>query len=493
MKMLINGRWCDAQQGEIIDVYNPATGEKIDTVPRAREEDVSIAVEAAKKGYEINRKMSARDRHAVLLRAADLLDKNHDAIRAISIAENGKSYYWTDFEIDKSAEIIRTLADRAKDPQGETYPMDAMKDCAGQMALTYRQPRGVVAGIIPFNFPMEMVAYKLGGALCAGNSIVLKLSEDCPLACLEFGRLFLEAGVPKEVFHMITGYGHEAGNALVEHPDIPVISFTGSSAVGKTIMERSAKHLKHLSLELGGNDPVIVCKDADLDLVASGLIKGRFTVGNGQACVADKRVIVEESVEQELIGKCVAVAKQLKTGNPADPSVDVGPVIHERAARGIKAMLDDAVEKGAVLNIGGGIEGSFVEPTVISGVKKGMQLYAEECFGPVVTIISCQDEQEALYVANDSRYGLQGAVYSRDVTKALRLADEMEVGGVIINGSSCFRPGNVPYMPRKDSGIGTDNMYNCYDEMTAGKAIVIHNAIGRFMKQESKTEKEEEY
>lgn len=456
---------------------------KIDSVPRAKKQDVQNAVKAALKGYEINRRIPAQKRWEYLTRCADKIDAHHDEIRSILIEENAKSCYWADFEISKTAEIIRTLADRAKDPQGLTYPMDAMKGCAGQMAMVYRQPRGVVGGIIPFNFPLEMMAYKLGGALCAGNSVILKLSEDCPLACLKVGELFLEAGAPKEVFHLITGYGHEAGNALVEDPDVPVITFTGSSAVGKTIMERSAKFLKHLSLELGGNDPVIVCKDADLDLVASDLIKGRFTVGNGQACVADKRIIVEEAVQADLVAKCVAIAQSLKVGDPKDPSVDVGPVIHEKAARRIQEMLEDAVGKGAVLHCGGRTQGNFIAPTVISGIKKGMELYGEECFGPVVTLISCKDEEEGLLIANDSRYGLQAAVYSRDVSKALRLADELEVGGVVINGSSCFRPGNVPYMPRKESGIGTDNMYNCYEEMTTGKAVVICNAIGKFVAQ----------
>lgn len=480
MNMLINGSWCAAIGGKEIEVFNPANGEKIDTVPRAESEDVEEAVRAALKGYEINRSTPARERGAYLLKAADLIDAHHGEIKNILIAENGKSHYWADFEIDKMVEIIRTLADRGKDPQGKTYPMDAMKDCAGQMAMVYRQPRGVVAGIIPFNFPLEMMAYKLGGALCAGNSVILKLSEDCPLACLKVGELFLEAGVPKETFHMLTGYGDEAGNALVEHPDVPMITFTGSSAVGKSIMEHSAKYLKHLSLELGGNDPVLVCRDADLDLVAEGLIKGRYTVGNGQACVADKRLIVEESVVGKLAEKCVKIALSMKVGDPSDPSVDVGPVIHQKAADRIEAMIEDAVSKGARLHCGGRGEGNFIKPTVITGVTKDMVLYSEECFGPVVTIIACRDEEDGLRIANDSRYGLQGAVYSRDVTKALRLADRMEVGGVIINGSSCFRPGSVPYMPRKESGIGTDNMYNCYDEMTTGKAVVICDAISRF-------------
>jgi len=356
-----------------------------------------------------------------------------------------------------------------------------MDGCAGQMSMVYRQPRGIVGGIIPFNFPLEMLAYKVGGALAAGNSIVVKLSEDCPLTCLKAGKLFIEAGIPKESIHLIPGYGDNAGDALVTHPDVPMITFTGSSEVGKIIMERSAKFLKHLSLELGGNDPVIVFEDADLDSIAFNIVKGRMTVGNGQACVADKRFIVQEKVYDELIEKCKVVTEKLKMGDPIDPSVDVGPVITEAAAVKIEEQILSSLEGGAKIVIGGKrINKTFIEPTILKDVTRDMVIFREECFGPVAPFTKFTTEEEAIDLANDSVYGLQGAVYCRDISRALRVADEMEVGGVIVNGSSCFRPGNVPYMPRKKSGIGTDNMYNAYNENTQGKAIVIHGAINRF-------------
>jgi acyl-CoA reductase-like NAD-dependent aldehyde dehydrogenase len=410
-----------------------------------------------------------------------LILQNLDSLVELMILENGKSYYWADFEIRKAAEIFDTLADRAKDPNGRTYPMDAMSGAVNQLAFEYRQPRGVVGGIIPFNFPVEMLAYKAGGALAAGNAIVVKLSEDCPLCCLRIGELLLEAGVPKESFHFVTGYGEEAGTALVEHKDVPVITFTGSSAVGRKIMERSAKYLKHLSLELGGNDPVIVFEDADLDIVANSLIKGRMTVGNGQACVADKRFIVQQIVYEKLLEKCVKVVKALKVGNPIDHQIDVGPVINAKSARRIEQMiLDDAANGAKVLCGGIRFDETFIQPAIVSNVTRDMRLAREECFGPVAPFIKFETEEEALDIANDSCYGLQGAIYTQDISRALRIADDMEVGGVVVNASSCFRPGNVPYMPRKMSGIGTDNMYNCYTEMTTGKAVVINNALNRF-------------
>ncbi|MGC9341151.1 MAG: aldehyde dehydrogenase family protein, partial [Bacteroidales bacterium] len=240
----------DSLSNETIDVYNPATHEFIDNVPSGKKEDIDRAVQIAKEGYRINRSLPGTARYKYLIKAGELILKNLAKLRTTMIEENGKSYSWADFEIRKTAEIFITIAARIKDPQGTTFPMDSMEGSESQMSMVYRQPRGVVGGIIPFNFPMEMLAYKIAGALAPGNSIVIKLSEDCPLTCLMTGELLMEAGIPKEAMHLVPGYGETAGVALVEHPDVPMITFTGSSAVGKNIMERSARYLKHLSLEL---------------------------------------------------------------------------------------------------------------------------------------------------------------------------------------------------------------------------------------------------
>ena len=479
--MLMNGEWVDSISKEVIEVFNPATHTKIDEVPLGKKADIDAAVEYAKIGYKINRAIPLKDRVAYLRKASQLLLDNLEDLRETMVKENGKSWSWAAFEVKKSAEILSTIAETAKEPRGNTYPMDAMEGCQTQLSMVYRQPRGIVGGIIPFNFPLEMMAYKVGGALAGGNSAIMKLSEDCPLTCLKVGQLLLDAGVPKEAIHLIPGYGLDAGDALVTHPDVPMITFTGSSAVGRTIMERSAKYLKHLSLELGGNDPVVVFEDADLDAFAQHIIKGRMTVGNGQACVADKRYIVHEDVYEELIEKCKKVVETLKLGDPMDPTVDVGPVNNEKAAKNIERQINESVAAGARIIIGGKrVNKTFIEPTIVADVTSDMTLFTEECFGPVAPFIKFRTEQQGIDLANDSIYGLQGAVYSKDISRALRVADEMDVGGVVINGSSCFRPGNVPYMPRKQSGIGTDNMYNIYEENTQGKAIVFNNVIKRF-------------
>lgn len=474
MKMLLNGQFVDAVDKQVIEVYNPSTHKKIDEVPRAGIQDIQKAVEYGLNGFRINRKIPAHKRTDYLKQTACLIKKNLAELRDLMISENGKSFKWANFEINKTAEIFETVAERIKDPQGKTYPMDAMSGCETQMAMMYRQPIGVVGGIIPFNFPAEMLAYKAAAALVAGNAIVLKLSEDCPLTCLRIGELMLEAGVPPEAFHMLPGYGHEAGEALVAHPKVPVITFTGSSAVGKRIMATAAPYLKKLSLELGGNDPVIIFEDADIKQAAFNLIRGRMTVGNGQACVADKRFLIQESVKDKFIELGTKYINELKMGNPIDETVDVGPVIHEEAAKRIEEQINDAVSKGAKVNCGGKrVNKTFIEPTLLSDVPIDAKVFAEECFGPVAPVATFKTEEEAIQIANDSPYGLQGAVYSRDISRAMRVADELDVGGVVINDSSCFRPGNVPYMPRKESGLGTDNMFDCLEEMTTGKAIVI--------------------
>jgi glyceraldehyde-3-phosphate dehydrogenase (NADP+) len=474
MTLSTEGLCTPAERVATIPICNPATHEFIAGVPCATAADVDAAVQLAREGYRINRRLPAHERHRYLFRTGELILDQLDELRASMIQENGKTHFWADFEIRKTAEIFMTVAERVKDPHGATYPMDSMRGCEGQMAMLYRQPLGVVGGIIPFNFPAEMLAYKCAAALAGGNAIVVKLPEDCPLTCLRIGDLMLEAGVPANALQLLTGYGEDAGEALVTHPDVRVISFTGSSAVGRRIMEMAAPTLKKLSLELGGNDPVIVFEDADLEAVARNLVRGRMTVGNGQACVADKRFLVQKPAVDRFVSLAKEVVSTLRMGDPSDPSIDVGPLIHEEAAIRVESMIRDAIECGASLVLGGKrVNRTFIEPTILAGVTPSMRIAKEECFGPVAPILSFETEDEAVEMANDSPYGLQAAVYTRDISRAMRVADDLEVGGVVINGSSCFRPGNVPYMPRKQSGLGSDNMFNCLEEMTTGKAIVI--------------------
>jgi acyl-CoA reductase-like NAD-dependent aldehyde dehydrogenase len=475
MEMLINGQRRSAIGGETLEIDNPATGKVIDTVPRARAEDVNLAVTHARAGLRINSRLPAHRRYDYRVKAGRLILEHRERLIDLVIEENGKSRWWADFEVRKTAEIFQTIAERVKDPQGATYPMDSMYNAETQLSMLYKQPLGVIGAIIPFNFPVELLGYKLAGALAGGNSVVVKLPEDCPLACLAIGDLLLEAGIPPETFHLLTGLGEEAGAAVVAHPGVGMISFTGSTEVGKQIAVEAGRQLKKVSLELGGNDAVIVFDDVDVEAVAESIVRGRMTVGNGQACVADKVWLVHESVADAFTDAAVQVARGLSYGDPADPSVDVGPLITDQAADRVHEQIQEAVRGGAVAVAGGERFGARgIVPTVLRNVPRTSNLLSEEVFGPVVPIVVFSSEDEAIEIANGSRYGLQGAVWTKDISRALRVADQLDVGGVVINGSSCFRPGNIPYMPRKESGLGRDNMFDAMDEMTVGKAVVFN-------------------
>jgi len=475
MDMIINGEHLAAIDGRTLDIDNPATGEVIGQVPRAGAADVDLAVKHAKAGLRVNSRVPAHRRYDYLVKTAQLILRERERLVELLVKENGKSRSWADFEVRKGAEVFQTIAERVKDPQGATYPMDSMYNAETQLSMLYKQPLGVIGAIVPFNFPVELMAYKVAGALAGGNSVVVKLPEDCPLTCLEIGDLLLEAGAPAESFHLVTGLGHEAGAAVVEHPGVGMISFTGSTEVGKQIAVEAGRQLKKISLELGGNDAVIVFDDVDVDEVAESIVRGRMTVGNGQACVADKVWLVHEAVAEKFAEAAGRVARSLSYGDPADPSVDVGPLITDEAANRVHDQIQQAVREGATIVAGGERFGPRgISPTVLSNVDRNSALLADEVFGPVVPIVAFAAEEEAVEIANSSRYGLQGAVWTKDVNRALRVADQLDVGGVVINGSSCFRPGNIPYMPRKESGLGKDNMFDAMDEMTVGKAVVFN-------------------
>lgn len=475
MKMLIDGTETDAADGRVIEVDNPATGAVLDSVPRASSADVDRAVAVARRGVRTNGALPAHERYRYLTETADRILAETEDLAELLVRENGKSWEWALFEVRKSAEVFRTIAERVKDPQGASYPMDSMYNAESAVSMLYKQSLGVIGAIVPFNFPVELFAYKAAGALAGGNAVVVKLPEDCPLTCLRIGAMLLESGAPADAVQLLTGYGEEAGQAIVEHPDVAMISFTGSTAVGKEIAATAGRALKRVSLELGGNDAVIVFDDVDVDEVAEAIVKGRMTVGNGQACVADKVWLVHEDVADAFETAAVRVAERLTHGDPADHSVDVGPLISEVAADRVLAQLERAGAEGARVLTGGTRFGARgIVPTVVTDVPQDSTLVLDECFGPVVPIVRFRDEAEAVTVANSSRYGLQGAVFTNDITRALRVADQLDVGGVVVNGSSCFRPGNVPYMPRKESGLGSDNMFHAMEEMTAGKAVVIN-------------------
>ncbi|HUQ69659.1 MAG TPA: aldehyde dehydrogenase family protein, partial [Planctomycetaceae bacterium] len=341
-----------------------------------------------------------------------------------------------------------------------------------------RQPVGIVVGIIPFNYPAELFAHKIPGAIAAGASVIVKLPEQCPLTVLRIGELMFEAGLPPEGMQMITGHPRDLGDELLTSPDVSLISFTGSVCAAKQIAGKASDTLKRLAFELGGTDAMIVLDDADLDAAADAVVGGRLTSGAGQICCAVKRVLVDEKVYQPFLDLLQERCKTIRMGDPTCEDTDIGPLISPDAAARVHQQVQASIEMGARCIEGGNRVGrSFYEPTIMVDVTSEMPVMKEEVFGPIAPVCAFRGADEAIAMANDSLYGLQASVFSENIHNALRVAHQLDVGGVVINGSGAFRPGNVPFGGNKQSGIGRESIVDTVLEMTAEKTIVINNAL----------------
>jgi len=330
---------------------------------------------------------------------------------------------------------------------------------------------------VPFNYPVELYAHKGAAAIAAGNAVIAKPPSDCPLTLLKIAEIMEAAGLPAAAHQMITGPGELIGEFFVKAPGIQMVTVTGSTPVGIKISKLAAETLKKVHLELGGNDATIICEDADLEKAADAIILGRLARGNGQICCAVKRVFVAAGVLEHLAGILTRKTKKLKMGDPLDETTDVGPLINEQAARQVEGVINDAVRSGAKIWIGGKRDKTFVEPTVLTDVSPEAKLFREETFGPVVPLVAFETVDDAVKMANDSPYGLQAAVFTNDISRALDVAHKLEVGGVIINWSSAVRVESLPFGGIKLSGHGREGLHDTLNEMTEQKTILIHNAL----------------
>lgn len=477
MQMLINGQWVEAFDRQRIEICNPATGETIDSVPRGTRDDARRAVEAAQSGKRAISKLHAHERAAILCRIADAIEQNLNSLGELLAKENGKPIQQTRDEVRVTARIFRGFGEEAKRMFGRVVPMDAVPGQERHFAITVRQPLGVVAAIVPFNYPVELYAHKAAPALAAGNAVIAKPPSECPLTLLKIAALMEEAGLPPAAHQMITGPGAVIGEFLASSPDIQLISVTGSTATGKRIAELAAQNLKHVHLELGGNDALIVCADADLEKAAESVVLGRLARGNGQICCAVKRVFVEKAAYEPMAELLTQKAKKLKMGNPLEEDTDVGPLITVKAAQAVEASINDAVRAGAVVTVGGHRQNAFIEPTVLTRVPPDVSLFAEEVFGPVAPLVKFDDLNEAVAAANHSPYGLQAAVFTRDVSRAFDIAYRLQAGGVIVNWSTALRVESLPFGGIKMSGYGREGLHDTLEEMTYQKTIIVHNAF----------------
>lgn len=480
MKMLINSQWVESSNGEWMEVRNPATGEILGQVPNGTLEDAKRAVEAAQYGKESMARMPAHERAAMLTRVADRIDENWSALGELLAKENGKPIQQTRAEVQVAARIFRGFAEEAKRIFGKITPMDAVPGNERHLAMTIRQPLGVVAAIIPFNYPVELYAHKAAAALAAGNAVIAKPPPECPLALLEIARYLEEAGLPNGAHQMITGPGVLIGEFLASSPDIQLIAVTGSTNTGRRISELAAQNLKQVHLELGGNDAMIICDDADLETAAEAVVLGRLARGNGQICCAVKRIFVNAPAYSELTEILTDKARVLKMGNPLEEETEVGPLISIRAAERVEASIKEAVSAGAHITTGGQRRDAFIEPTVLTHVPPSIPLFADEVFGPVAPVVPFERIEEAVELTNRSPYGLQAAVFTNDISRAFDIAYRLQVGGVIVNWSTALRVETLPFGGVKLTGHGREGLHDTLDAMTFQKTIIVHNALSLY-------------
>jgi aldehyde dehydrogenase (NAD+) len=472
LKLLIGNRWVASQSGKTFATLNPSTGEEICQVAEADAADVDIAVQAARAAFEHGpwRKMKASERGRLLYRLADLIESNGDALAHLEALDNGKPVSVAKVvDVFKTVACYRYFAGWADKIHGKTIPIDGDFLC-----YTRHEPIGIVGQIIPWNFPMLMMAWKLAPALATGNTVLLKPAEQTPLSALRIGELIVEAGFPEGVVNVLPGFGPTAGAAIASHMDVDKVAFTGSTEVGHLIMEAAAKsNLKPVTLELGGKSPNIIFEDVELDEAVEGAHMGLFS-NQGQSCCAGSRVFVEETIYDRFIEKSIARANKRVVGDPFDPRTELGPLIDRTQFDRVMEYVESGRSQGAALACGGdriGDRGYFIRPAIFADVQDEMKIAREEIFGPVMSVIPFKTLDEVIARANQTRYGLAAAVWTRDMKRALAVANGVRAGTVWVN---CYNvlDTRAPFGGFKQSGIGRELGEYGLQQYTAVKSVI---------------------
>ena len=465
-KLLIDGEWVET--GDWQEVRSPYSGEVVARVPKAGAEETRRAVDAAEAA--MREPLPAHKRAEVLVRVAAALGRRHEEVARLISDEAGKPMKAAKIEASRAMSTYTFSAVEARKLTGEMVPMDASQAGEGKLAFTLRSPLGVVGAISPFNFPLNLVAHKLAPALAAGCAVVLKPASQTPLSALLLAELETEAGLPPGWLNVVVGPASEIGDVLIEDERVKVITFTGSGDVGWKLRERAPR--KKVNLELGNSTPVIVEADADVEAAASATAQHGFSFA-GQSCISIQRVYVQQDVYDDFVRRLVPKVEGLVVGDPADDETDVGPVIDSDARDRIVAWVDEAREAGAEILAGAELEGDLLRPTVIANASPELKVSCEEVFGPVVTVNPYESLDEALELANGTRYGLQAGIFTNRIETAIRAAQKLEFGGVTVNEAPTFRADQMPYGGVKASGNTREGPRYAIREFTEERVVVI--------------------
>jgi succinate-semialdehyde dehydrogenase/glutarate-semialdehyde dehydrogenase len=473
--MIIDGKKVNSSTGEEIKVLNPATGDLIDTVPAASQDDIEKALDVAQEGKKEWRDTPLHKRCSILQTFTSKVEEDKEDLARLVCQETGKPINQSRGEIGRLINLFNGFAEKAKHLYGETMP-DIYAGLEKDLLFTRREPLGVIACIIPFNFPVVLFAHKVSPALTMGNSVIVKPSSDNPLTEVKLVELLLESGVPGNVVQVVTGSGAKVGRWLSSSSKINAITLTGSTVVGIDIYKNAAANLSRVFLELGGNGAFVVLDDANLELAVKEAKEGR-TANAGQICSSPKRFIIHNSIKEAFTEQLISQLEGLKIGNPEDPDTDVGCLISEKAAITVEQQVEKTIEQGAKCIYGGKrFNKSFFQPTVLTDVTPDMDVAQDmEIFGPVFPIIGFDTIEEAIEIANNTQYGLMTGVITQNINRGLQVAEKLESGGVIINGSGRYRNPDMAYGGYKKSGIGREGISVTLEEMSQIKNYVLKN------------------
>jgi acyl-CoA reductase-like NAD-dependent aldehyde dehydrogenase len=470
-KLFIDGQWVAA--GPLMEVKNKYNGQTVAALPTARRADVDAAIAAAQRAAQVMADMPAYKRAEILFKTASLLRERSEDLAKTIAAEAGKALKFARLEVDRAISTFTIASEEAKRLHGETFPLDAVPSGEGYFGFWVRRPVGVIAAISPFNFPLNLVAHKVAPALASGNALVLKPATSTPLVAVKLCQALQDAGLPAGAINLVVGSGGTVGEWLTTDPRIDKITFTGSPDIGRHIL--SVAGIKKVTLELGNTSPVIIAPDADLDFVAKRCAVGAY-YNSGQVCISVQRIYSQKQVYEPFSEKFVKATEAMVVGDPLDERVDVGPMIDSKEVDRIESWVREAQASGAKVVTGGKRDGTVYYPTVLMDVKPDMKVIAEETFAPVASVISCDDFEESLRQANDTKFGLQVGVFTKDIDRVLKAIKRLNFGGVIINDTPNFRADHMPYGGNRQSGLGREGVKFAMEEMTNIQMVAIRQS-----------------